>query len=608
MSLPPDTPATAPPTEPRRHGRWINAAVWVAALALPLALAVVLYPVRFNSLEQYTYRLNAPLLVPFLLVPVFLVGLGLVLVVPGLRRWAGPAVTAFAVIISLALIAFGSLNPRLIVPLLVPMVLIGLLAIWALPSLRSAPTAVLEGLWFAFFVALVMWPNYIAIALPGLPWITMIRLTGFPLLIFLLVCVSVSKTFRDESAEALDGIAPVWKLLVAFTLVQVLSVALCKGGQIPDALQRLVIYLTSWTAVFFASVWLFRQRGRIEIWATLMCAAIVPIGAIALQEERHSHVPWSGHIPKFLQIDPTMLQGILAGNSRAANGIYRVQSVFTTPLTLAEYLAFCFPFLIHFTVARGYRVWVRVAAAALMPFTLYIIFLSGSRLGMVGALVSMLGYGFFWGVNRWRRDKRSLLGAAVVFSSPLSFLAAVATTYFDPRLHAMVWGTAATKASNEGRVLQYRKGLPLVFHHPWGYGIDQGAQALGIMATDGKLTIDTYFLAIALNYGVLGFILYYAMLLWAIWEAGMTALRAPPDDRDLAFLAPLGISLAVFFVICAVFAQQDNIPIVFMMLGGVVALVWRYRVLAGLAVRRARRLLPTYRSAPRPALARQTQS
>jgi hypothetical protein len=43
-------------------------------------------------------------------------------------------------------------------------------------------------------------------------------------------------------------------------------------------------------------------------------------------------------------------------------------------------------------------------------------------------------------------------------------------------------------------------------------------------------------------------------------------------NRDRAFLIPLSLSLFNFVMIKAVFSQQDNRPLIFMMLGAVVAI------------------------------------
>jgi len=117
--------------------------------------------------------------------------------------------------------------------------------------------------------------------------------------------------------------------------------------------------------------------------------------------------------------------------------------------------------------------------------------------------------------------------------------------------------------------------LPMVFSHPWGYGIGTSATTLGDVNARGNLTIDTYWLAVALEYGILGFIVYYGMILLAIYYAGKYSLTATPRDRDFGFLVPIAIALINFLAIKSTFAEETNHPVIFMMLGMTVALVYR---------------------------------
>ena len=54
-------------------------------------------------------------------------------------------------------------------------------------------------------------------------------------------------------------------------------------------------------------------------------------------------------------------------------------------------------------------------------------------------------------------------------------------------------------------------------------------------------------------------------------------MTRPARDRDVAFLAPIAIALINFVAIKAIFSQQDNHPLVFMMLGMAGALIYRSR-------------------------------
>jgi hypothetical protein len=117
----------------------------------------------------------------------------------------------------------------------------------------------------------------------------------------------------------------------------------------------------------------------------------------------------------------------------------------------------------------------------------------------------------------------------------------------------------------------------MILKHPWGYGSGNGAVALGVTNPAGDISIDTYYMSIGLDYGVLGFLFYYGAVIAAGYYAGRQALLSAGTKRDIAFLGPLAISLASFLLIKSVFSQEDNNPLAFMMMGAVVALCSRLK-------------------------------
>src|SRR3546814_13059772 len=110
-------------------------------------------------------------------------------------------------------------------PFLVPVIALGLLVIWALPETDWAPTKTLAWLLIAFLIALPLSPNYLAIALPGMPWITLFRITGAQMILLLLIALSVSSEIRRELCASLNGTAPDWKIIVELVIIYFLSVA-----------------------------------------------------------------------------------------------------------------------------------------------------------------------------------------------------------------------------------------------------------------------------------------------------------------------------------------------------------------------------------------------
>jgi O-Antigen ligase len=471
--------------------------------------------------------------------------------------------------------SFALFMPFLVVVIAIPIAVMAFLVIWALPEARTAPTAPLVFLFFAFFVSLVLWPTYLGLTLPSLPWITPLRITGIPMALCLLVCVSSSADFRSKVATALQQTPWLWKLFVAFVAVQIMTIG--ASSQLLATAQKVVLYQISWTAIFFVSCYVFLKPGRVERWAAIMCLMTIPVGLIAFWEFKHEVLPWVGHIPSFLTIqDPTVVKELVPKERSGAS--FRAQSTFDTPLNMAEYIALTVPFVYHFAVQR-YPILVRLGAMALIPFMFAIGRTTDSRLAMVGFGLATSLYLLFFGVLQWRRSPNNLIGPAIVLTYPVMAVAAVASTFLVGRVRNRIWGSGTTyEVSSQGRLQMYKDGIPLIFHRPWGYGADQAAVTLGFTNQNGTLTIDTYWIAIALDYGIIGFIFYYGTVIAGIYYASRYGIEYDQSkDRDISFLGPIAISLATFLVIKSVLSEPQNHPLVFMMMGAVAALVYRVR-------------------------------
>jgi hypothetical protein len=508
---------------------------------------------------------------------------------PGYRRPLGPRqVTAlflllFGVCFAYGL-GFGLLAPARMMPFVAPVAILLALVVWVLPSGDYAPTKALEPLFIAFFVALVMWPNYLAIAFPSLPWVTLLRLIATPLIIVLLVCISVSPPFRKQLKEILTADKWIWRMAVGVAVIQTYSMVLSRD--IGFSLNHWIIAQMNMTAILVLCALLSVRKGFPQLWVNLYLVMLFILCLDGMWEARLQHVPWAGHVPSFLKVDDPSVQRALAGAARAASGIYRVQGTSTTSLGLSELLGLGVPFAMHLALER-YKPWVRLTGLALIPLFIYVVILTDSRLGVVASLASVVFYLLFWALVQWRSRRTSLFGPALVLSFPAILGGVIAATFFIGRLRARVWGDGPQQASTEARKAQWALAWPKIIKNPVGYGIGEGGATLGWTNLAGIQSIDSYYISIFLELGVLGFILYYGMFLRGAYAAAEVVMDAA-DDREIRLLMPLGVSLINYVIVKSVLSSEANNPIAFMMLGAIVALSYRAAPLRQVAPAKAK--------------------
>lgn len=148
-------------------------------------------------------------------------------------------------------VTIGLTAQNYIMLMMVPIALLCGLIIWALPETKNPPLRLIDILLVAFLVALMGWPDYLALSLPGLPWITAIRLTMVPLALILLTCLSVSRSFREQLVSIINTTPLTWKFLVIFSAICGLSIAYSIN---PSAsISRFVVSQFTWTLIFFSA-------------------------------------------------------------------------------------------------------------------------------------------------------------------------------------------------------------------------------------------------------------------------------------------------------------------------------------------------------------------
>lgn len=468
--------------------------------------------------------------------------------------------------------AFALMAPFIVLPFAIPLLILAALVLWALPEVNRAPKMTLEVLLFVYFTVFALWPNYLAIVLPGLPWITLSRLFGASLILVLLICISMSAEFRRRLADVLKAAPLLSRFIGLFLIMQAISIFLSTDKA--ESINIFLNVLTGWIAPFVASSFILSRRARAERFAALLCFTAVALSTIAVWEHRLGKMPWVGHIPSFLQVNDPSVQLTLQGTSRDGQE-HRVQGTFSTSLAFSEYMAITLPFLLNFAFGR-FPMLTRIAALLAIPLVVGTIVMTQSRTGMIGVLVALSVYPLVRVFLFWRRNRQSLVASSALFLTPVAVALALMVCYVVPGLHNRIFGGGRDASSNDSRTIQIHMGTPKVLARPWGYGIGMGSDTLQYSGSgNGVYSIDVFPLRLLLEYGVLGTAIYYGMVFSALYYGFKAVLESADQYRERSLFIPLALVALGYTFMQIYYAMDDNQPVMYALYGALLAMTYR---------------------------------
>jgi len=465
-------------------------------------------------------------------------------------------------------LVFAVFPPTIMVYLALPVILLSLVVIWALPDFPTGPTRLLGLLFFAYSLILPLWPNYLALTLPGLPWISLRRLTIFPMALIFFICISTSRSFRSYLRELFNQSSVIPTLVLFFLVIQLITVPIS-----PTTFGSLNIVLDnvfSSIIPFFIGVWLFRDEDRAFTWQSAMLWSALVLCAIGAAEWVNQQVLWANHIPPFLAVGDDAVQRILEPDFR--DDRYRVTTTFTVSLAFAEFLAFFTPFVVHRLFRARALIGLCFWAMADL-FMLAIIVSTQSRLGIVGWLIAHAFYVCVWAFRRWRFGKGDILAPALSLMFPIgAFLFFIGMFTVDAIKYRTIGG-GSTGLSDSAREQQFDMFWPKLLENPIGYGAGQSGIKLGFTTAEGLYTVDSFFITIGIDYGIVGLFTFFGAIVYAIFALTRASFTRDFTVRDDPL--PVATMLLVALVIRSVLSQTDNLPLVFIALGMAAATLMR---------------------------------
>ena len=482
-----------------------------------------------------------------------------------------PFSLAFMLLYSALTGALVALLPaQLLFLLAVPLGVAVIVVLLLLPDGGVVPFGRMATLLVWFVAATVLWPNYISLDLPGLPWINPPRIAVFALLAIGLFSYATSAELRSEIATVLRVdkflIGAFWVFWATTTISIVLS------PQIPFSLNKWLNNQIYWTFLFIFAAWLGTKGQVIERVVKVILWTTIVVAIETIYEYHIGQVPWMNYIPSFLNIDQGYLVNVLKAQSRAGTDIYRAHGTFTVSLVCAEYFAIVYPLLIHAMVSARNFIERSLLLFGLTA-VLVAMWLTNARSAMIGFFLAVFVYGSFAAFRYWRRNRQSLMAISTLVALPVIALSFLALSLTWNRLHVITFGGGQHQASSEARATQWAMGTPKIKANPIGHGPGEAGQVLGYANLGGQLTIDTYYLSLLIEYGIVGFGAFLAIFSGQLIVGLRVYLNASPGEESLA--GPIAIALLNFLVIKAVLSSEFNMPLAFIFLGFLFAIAWR---------------------------------
>lgn len=426
------------------------------------------------------------------------------------------------------------------------------------PALRAAPKRLVLPLVYVSVLMLPLWPVYLHVKPGPLPILTPPRLVLYVISALWVYDMTVSRLRRGQLTLAFKRSAPITAPVALLFLLGLLSLPLAQGKAI--AFPEFFRQVTIWFVPFLAFATYVRRARELKTIAALLALAAGVSGAGAIAEYVSGKLlanllsPFIGDGGEWLRV---------AQAEKIRDGVFRAQFTHTHPLSLGEFLAFGAPlaFSLAFAARNVARKFLWAVCLALIVGGALATASRGAVLAILLALSiagGIFALRFLKTAAAWRfKPAFGLICALAVIASPAIGVGAYRVISGEPG--------ESTARSSQGRIDQMEQAWPKILKRPSnGYGSGRAARVLGFYGT--TLTIDNYYLTLALDLGLGGPIVLAAMF---IGMGALSAKRARGAPRDLAGIyIGLAGGAGALFVMRMIVSQTSNLSILYVLLGG----------------------------------------
>jgi O-antigen ligase len=479
--------------------------------------------------------------------------------VPSILRNVAPIVAW-----SVASIALG-LVVGLAAVILPPLGAFGIVAaaavvlLWVMPDLPLVSPGLIRKAFFVMLIVDLSVPFYYMLQFPGLPWISARRLATFALFTPFLTAIAASSDVRRHIAERIRASRLIVICAAGYLAMAVLSVLTSAAPT--ESFSGLIDAVLSWYVPFLALVYIARSTDDVVVILKIICfcalfSTLAGVVEFRLQHRFFIDIFPRGMLATLIDNNPS-LQALLPSAADFRNGLFRAASIFVTPLSFGEFEIVSIPIGLFFALHRE-NLLERTLGWAVVLGGFVGIYVSGSRGGWVGVMLSLAVFVTIWSIRQGMKSKASLAPAIAGLTGVIAFAAIILLITASHAVHDMVLGGAAQAGSTDARYGQWIAALPFIKSNPiTGHGFQMGGYVI-------QSSIDSYVISLFIETGVPGFIFFAGVLLIPVWYGIRNYLSDASETGAAA--GAVACSFVAFTANRLVLSQKENHMLMFSML------------------------------------------
>ena len=416
----------------------------------------------------------------------------------------------------------------------------------------------------AYIASSLIWPKYIALRPPGLPPIGIQRLANLLAVSSFAFAMFCSNWFKKEIANSFNKAKAFWFFLGVLVFFRFASVFV---STMPY--NSLYIFMSDlfvhWFFIFIGVFIGSSHRNFMLFSKTIAFCFFINFFFVVAE-----FVLGTNPFFQFVNTSDPNLSWIMLDKTRG--GLYRAQSVFTHPISFAEFssVGFCFAIFVLSRIKN--TIWRYTAIFSATSCVSAMVILSGSRSGYVASAIAISLAAFSPLANSLIRKQMDL--KTTTLWSFLIIVAAIAVSILGILVYDYTFGkhtSASTAYSDTARLIMLDRTFDKLIESPIvGHGVASAAELVGVevhhsRASSSGFTVDCLFISYAVESGPFAVISFIALLIIGAFKAFRASFYGKKENWFMLYT--IGLSIIAFTLFKIILSLTDNNFLLFVILG-----------------------------------------